>query len=251
MRHTRMAPVTRLIMMAFTILSLGSGAGVGLAQESKARDDQPTRARSDSPAAEHVGERKVTKDTASARLDSRVIKAQSKNASAPQPATSNTKRTSSPVTEVAKMTEAEKIAILQRLIQTNRKELEELRRKGDSHQEQLDAQKSFQALDDKLEAKRKALKEAEQQGSAEQVKSLKREIEDLQQPWQIAKDRFDLDLREQKVINERIAILEKTIKHDEERLRQRLGNVVEAKTRTKSTGRTGSFDANHTGSRKS
>lgn len=129
-----------------------------------------------------------------------------------------------PGTSKAKMTEAERIALLQRLVMTNRKELEELKRKRDAKRENQDAQKSFEVLDNKLDDKKSALEEAKQKGQAEKVKQLTAEVEELQKPWQLAKDRFDLDLRERKTVQERIVILEATLKHDQGVLDVLLGN---------------------------
>ena len=55
-----------------------------------------------------------------------------------------------------------------------------------------------------LRTRRKHFEEAQKKGQSDKVKQLSAEVADLQKPWQLAKDRFDLDLRERKAVQERI-----------------------------------------------
>lgn len=134
-----------------------------------------------------------------------------------------------PGTTGKKRTEAERIAILQRLIKTNQDELNELKRKLAAKREDLDAQKAFETLDNDLEARKSALEEAQRKGETDKARQLAAEVAELQKPWQLAKERFDLDLRERKTIQERITILESTIKHDQNHLDELLGNKPKPK----------------------
>jgi small conductance mechanosensitive channel len=230
MRHARTVLWPRLYTIGIVLLSLSSQTPSILAQEAKSRADQSPSSRAD-----EVSTSRNQDPMPPAPLDAQVVRTQAGSKTSALSASKVAQAPAPSQTDVTKMTEAEKIALLRRLVLTNRKELDQLKRKRDSRREDSEAQKTFEKLDDQLKEKRKALQDAEKKGAAQQVSDLTREIARLQQPWQIAKDRFDLDLRERKTINERIAILEESIKNDEERLQRHLGNVEEKKSGTQSS----------------
>ena len=47
----------------------------------------------------------------------------------------------------------------------------------------------------------------------------------LRKSWQLAKDRFELEVQERKADNERVGILTQSIASDEQRLKQLLGEA--------------------------
>ena len=228
MKLTRAIPWPDLVMTTIVILFLGDLSHMTLAQVFGGQEGPPTTSGEGAaaPGGQDGGE---PGSSTSPRVDPQVRKANAQGATSSQGVKPSASQGQAPGTSRAKMTEAERIAVLQRLIMTNRKELEELRRKRDANRENQDAQKAFEVLDDKLEARKKALQEAQQKGASEKVKELSGEVAELQKPWQLAKDRFDLDLRERKAVQERIGILEATIKHDENVLDELLGNKADAK----------------------
>ncbi len=139
--------------------------------------------------------------------------------------TANSPGTKDGDVDVATMSDAEKLVALQRLIETKQDDLEELKAEVENPDgEYTQAEAAFQTIDTKLDAQKEALRKAEVAKQTDQVKSIQAEIENLTKPWQLAKERFDLAIRERKALHERIQLLETTLKSYRERLEELKGN---------------------------
>lgn len=118
-----------------------------------------------------------------------------------------------------KLSDAERIARLQRTIAENEKLLAELNEKlKDPESEFAKADAEFSELDRGLEAKRKEVRELKEAGRADEAVALETEIQPLQQRWKLSKDRFELAVQERKTLQEQIATLEQKLQHDREAL---------------------------------
>jgi small-conductance mechanosensitive channel len=160
------------------------------------------------------------------RLDNQVSPAQATTPPTADPPASPKKGIGSEL-QLQGLTLAEKVSLLQRLIQTNKEELRKLQEQREAFRSDDSAQREFETLDNLYKDKSKQLQEAREANDAELIEKLAAETAELRKPRQLAKERFDLELRERKAINERIALLEATIQQDEERLQVLLGNQDE------------------------
>ena len=129
---------------------------------------------------------------------------------------------------------AEIVVKLQRIIESNQKELDELKAKlEDPNNEYVKAEADFQDIDQQLNQKKESLRKAQDAGLTDQAEAILKEIDTLSQAWKLAKDRFDLSIRERKAINERVDILQKSLVTDQQALNKFLGD--NAKTETPET----------------
>ncbi len=125
--------------------------------------------------------------------------------------------------------DAEMIARLERILRTNREELakqEALLDDGpdsDYHR----AEQEFNQLDQEFIETEKALQAAREAEDAENVAKLQSTLDDLARRRQLAKDRFELEVRERKAAREQVEILSKAIESDEQSLRELLGDEPE------------------------
>jgi small-conductance mechanosensitive channel len=116
-----------------------------------------------------------------------------------------------------KKTEAERIVELERSIADTERQLTELKtRLDDPESEYAKAKAEFTDLDKQLEDKKKQLKELQVVGQTDQAAVVSKEIESLQKPRDLAKDRFDLAIQEQNALREKIGTLEKKLQLDRE-----------------------------------
>ena len=119
---------------------------------------------------------------------------------------------------------AEMVVKLQRIIESNQKELDDLKAKLERpDNEYAKAEADFQEIDQQLNQKKESLKKAQDAGMADQAQAISKEINTLSQAWKLAKDRFDLSIRERKAINERVNILENSLVADRLDLKKLLG----------------------------
>lgn len=121
-----------------------------------------------------------------------------------------------PVTRpAAELTDADRIARLQRGIDENGKQIAELKRRlEDPKSEYALSEAEFSALDKEHEAKRAALAEAQQRSDATAITSLEKQISDLAPKRQLARERFDLAIKERKAVQEQITALEAKLQGD-------------------------------------
>lgn len=121
------------------------------------------------------------------------------------------------------ISDAERVARLRQSIEDARSRLAEVRSKlapaDDPEKSELNqAEASFRGLDQQLKAKHAALEAATKTDDAQMVQALSIEVEELKPRWQLAKDRFDLALKEHKALQEQAATIEARLKQDEQAL---------------------------------
>lgn len=172
----------------------------------------PAPAATDPPAAE------------TPEADSPAVDAPSTDAPAADPAENPTLEPTSFQTD-----DAELIARLERILRTNREELAKQeallddRPDSDYHR----AEQEFNQLDQQFTETEKALQAAREAEDAENLAKLQSTLDDLARRRQLAKDRFELEVRERKAAREQVEILSKAIASDEQRLRELLGDEPE------------------------
>jgi small conductance mechanosensitive channel len=121
--------------------------------------------------------------------------------------------------EPEELTEAQRIARLQRAIEKNEKLLEELMTKLKSPEsEYARAEADFKAIDDKVEAKKKEVEQLKGQGKTEQVEAAQKELASLQETWTSARKLFDLAIQERKALQEQIAAINLKLSQDRKAL---------------------------------
>ncbi|MBU0640098.1 MAG: mechanosensitive ion channel, partial [Planctomycetes bacterium] len=124
-----------------------------------------------------------------------------------------------PAAPQEKLSDAERIARLQRTIDENEQRLNELKAKVDDPQgDYAKAEAEFATLDKDLEEKKKTLQKLQSEGRADEVTALQTELEDLQKRRNLTKDRFDLAIKERKTLQEQIVTLEQKLAQDREAL---------------------------------
>lgn len=118
------------------------------------------------------------------------------------------------------LSDAERIARLQRAITDNEKLLGDLRAKlGDPQDEYARADSEFSKLDAGFQEKKKEL---QKQRDARTEDSLANETElaALEPQWKLAKERFDLAIKARKTLQEQISTLEQKVRQDQEALKK-------------------------------
>jgi small-conductance mechanosensitive channel len=124
-----------------------------------------------------------------------------------------------PAAPQEKLSDAERIARLQRTIEENEQRLNELKGKVDDPQgDYAKAEAEFATLDKDLEAKKKTLQKLQSEGRNDEAVALQTELDDLQKRRDLTKDRFDLAIKERKTLQEQIVTLEQKLAQDREAL---------------------------------
>ncbi|WP_145270334.1 mechanosensitive ion channel domain-containing protein [Tautonia plasticadhaerens] len=125
----------------------------------------------------------------------------------------------------AGMDEAEVISRLERIIRANREELEKQEALLDDgpESEYRRAEGELGKLDDEFEEAREALQAALDAGEGGRAAELQQTLDELGRRRALAKDRFELEIRERKAANEQVDILSQTIAADERQLHELLG----------------------------
>ena len=122
--------------------------------------------------------------------------------------------------------DAEKIARLQRTIDESRAQLDGLRAKlDDPESEYAKAEAEFTTLDGQFEQKKKKLQNLREGGAEESVAALETEVNELEGKWGLAKDRFDLAIKERKALQQQLAALEQRIQKDTDALKKLRGDA--------------------------
>src|SRR5262249_48085187 len=104
------------------------------------------------------------------------------------------------------LSEAERLARLQRSLDSDRKYLERLNDQfKDPKSEYKLAEKCFQAVDAELRKARQAVQELKDAGKANEALGKSESLKDLQTRWQQNRDRFDLAIKEHRTLQENIA----------------------------------------------
>ncbi len=123
-----------------------------------------------------------------------------------------------------KPTDAEKIARLQRSIDGDTRVLQDLREKLNApDSEYAQAEREFTSIDGHVERTSKELEQHAASQPQETQDTLQAELRALETKHKLAKDRFDLAIRERKVLQEQVATLEKKVQQDQAALRKLKG----------------------------
>lgn len=118
------------------------------------------------------------------------------------------------------LSDAERIARLQRTIADNDKLLEELRHKlGDPQGEYAKAEADFAQIDRDVQEKKKELQKLKEDGTADAT-ALEAAIAALEPRRKLSKERFDLAIKARKALQEQIATLEQKVRQDQEALKK-------------------------------
>ncbi|HRX85622.1 MAG TPA: mechanosensitive ion channel [Phycisphaerae bacterium] len=116
---------------------------------------------------------------------------------------------------------AERIVDLKSSIQASEDQLTELHSQLDDPQsERAQAEAEFTALDQHLKEKQQAVQAARDEGAAAQAKALQEEIDPLQKRWKLARERFDLALKEETALRTQIQTLETRVAQDRQTLQR-------------------------------
>lgn len=135
--------------------------------------------------------------------------------------------TPEPIAESAPLTDAERIARLQRSIDEDGRLLKELRDKLDAPEsEYAQADRDFSQIDGQLESKKKELQQTAATQPQADLNALEAELGGLETKRKLAKERFDLAIRERKTLQEQLATLEKKLQQDQEALSKLKGQPL-------------------------
>lgn len=156
--------------------------------------------------------------------------------SAPAITSSNLESPSTPTeANPEPISDAEKIARLQRCVNEGEQLLNELRQRvNDPEGEYAQAEREFSELDAQAEAVRKQAQSGPASAPAQDGLP-ESELTALENKRQLAKDRFDLAIRERKVLQEQIATLETKLQQDIAALRKLRGEPDPAASRPAGT----------------
>lgn len=147
----------------------------------------------------------------------------SRPASEPAPAQVEPREPGEAAESGATPTDAEKVARLQRAIDDSTRQVEQLRAQlSEPASEFARAESAFAKLDQQLQEARKALA-ASGEGDDGRTRQLQSELNDLQPEHKLAKDRFDLAIRERKTLQEQVATLQQKILQDTKALKKLKG----------------------------
>ena len=129
-----------------------------------------------------------------------------------------------PSASTEKVTDAERISRLQRSIDETQKQLDEMRVKvNDPQSEYKKAETEFSDLDRQYEEGRKNLQKTKDEGGSGKVAPLESELSDLEKRRTLARERFDLAIKERKGLQGQITTLEQKLVQDQDALNKLLG----------------------------
>jgi len=129
------------------------------------------------------------------------------------------------------LSDAERIAKLQRSVESDKKELQTLKeRLEDPANEFVKAQNEFQKLDTELSDKKRTLKELMETGNTEDAAELQFHVETLTTSWQLLRDRSNLAIQERKTFQQKITVLTERIHQTQQTLDTLSGATVAAPT---------------------
>jgi len=120
--------------------------------------------------------------------------------------------------EPFRLTAAEVVAMLERVIRGNERELDDLTPRLEEQEELDEARDVFQHLDDLKQSLDRERKKAQAAGEPSRLEEIDRQAKALQAPWDLARGRLNLDLRARMLMLERIEILRTVLAHDRRRL---------------------------------
>jgi small conductance mechanosensitive channel len=115
---------------------------------------------------------------------------------------------SAPVNNGVALSDAERIARVQRNLDRDRKRAEELQKLlDDNNGEFAQAEKAFRALDDSVAQARLKLQVLKRAGKEDEATKMAADNEPLERQWQEARDRFDLAIQERKIQQQELTAL--------------------------------------------
>jgi len=120
--------------------------------------------------------------------------------------------------EAARLSAAEVVAMLERIIRGNQRELDDLAPRVEDQDEMEEARDVFQHLDDLKQSLDRERKKAREADDDARYAEIDRQAGALEKPWNLARGRLDLDLRGRTLVRERIEILRDVVAHDRRRL---------------------------------
>lgn len=121
---------------------------------------------------------------------------------------------------------AQQIARLRRSIQEDKEQLEKLKAElNDPESPYKRAEELFQRVDAQREDLRRQLQQARDAGDQKKVDELTRQLAEVERQWKLAQQSFEAELRNRRLLQERIAALTEKIRHDEEALRKLTGEA--------------------------
>lgn len=123
--------------------------------------------------------------------------------------------------------DAERIARLQRSIEADQKSLQQIQDQLASPESEFQkAEDEFKLFDAKLVDADKRLQQLTQDGNTEEADKLRAERAKLEEPWKLAKSRFELAIQERKTVQEKLVTLERKLKQDQEAVDKLKGNAA-------------------------
>jgi len=118
------------------------------------------------------------------------------------------------------LSDAERIARLQRAIVENERILADQRSKlTDPQDEYAKAEAEFSKLDRDFQEKKRELQKLKDSGTVD-PSPIEAEISALEPTWKLAKERFDLAIKARKTLQEQITTLEQKVRQDQEAVRK-------------------------------
>lgn len=131
--------------------------------------------------------------------------------------------TTAPAQEVETLSDAERIARLQRAIEEGSARLADQKEKLDAPMgEYAEAEKAFRLIDADVNAKKRDLQRFEETGQKSEAATLKTDLETIEKNWKLAKERFDLAIQERKTRQEQVVTLEQKLQRDRDALQRLL-----------------------------
>lgn len=137
-----------------------------------------------------------------------------------------------------KISDAERVARLQRAIDSDEMLFRELKSEVDSPQsEYAMAESEFKALDGQLANLKKDAQKLRDEGKSDDLASLKSQIESVEKKWKLAENRFAVALEERKNVVGKIATLEEKLRKDREEVGRLTGmpDAVSSRSETSTT----------------
>lgn len=128
-------------------------------------------------------------------------------------------------------TDADKISRLQRSIDEGTKQVEDLRARIEAPDSEFaQAEAAFTELDKQLADRKKELESSDGKSDPAKVAASSQALEELTAKHQLAKERFDLAIRERKTLQEQLGAVQQKLAQDTEALRKAKGELPAAAT---------------------
>ena len=121
---------------------------------------------------------------------------------------------------------AQQVAQLRRAIEEDKKLLQKLKAElDDPNSTYRKAEEIFQKVDAQREELKRQLEEAKQAGDERKVEQLTEQLGEVEKQWKLARNAFETELRNRRLLQQRIANLTEKIRNDEAALRQLTGEA--------------------------